>query len=230
MGHRTRSRDGSRESTVDGAGRQSLLGVAVVAGVVAVVSLVIAVADIVGGGLWVFEVLAAFGLFTGLAIAFGFLDRRPRRRLARATGTSADIPVGLASEVQERLARLDPVEHRRLEVGSPWPTVVVGPTGVDVVTVAAVADADAAGVGRLAAIVSAVRDLLGGLDVEVTGSLVVARPHGRVTGVGDVRVVDVDQLGEVLSSGRLVTMPVVAEVFRRLSGSLHAGASVTRAS
>ncbi|MEX0836360.1 MAG: hypothetical protein WD010_09730, partial [Nitriliruptor sp.] len=107
-------------------------GVAIAASAAAVVAVSAVVAGLGAGSSLVFETLALSGVILGIAVAFGGLDRdllvRSTRR--REWGHPEVTPSSLASAVTARLDALDPVEHRRLELGTPWPTVVIGPTGV----------------------------------------------------------------------------------------------------
>jgi hypothetical protein len=190
------------------------MGTAVVAFTVAVVA---AVAIGAGANLWIFEVLAAVGALVGVGLAFGLLDRSPfasRRGRMRTAVPSA--PPELSAQVTAQLAALDPVEHRSLALGAPWPTVVVGPTGVRVVTVAGTPDA--AVLHALDGVVAQVREVAFP-DLDVTGVLVVPTP-ARWTRHGAVQVIGHDQLADVLARGPLVPMPVVVRVFARVSARL----------
>jgi hypothetical protein len=84
----------------------------------------------------VVEVVAALGILVGVAVGMGVIDadrgrRRRDRRRAPPPSTAAAAVAGLDG--------LDRIEHRRIELGDPWPQVVVGPTGVVVVDVCDVA-------------------------------------------------------------------------------------------
>jgi hypothetical protein len=174
------------------------------------------------GAVWAFEVVAMLGIVVGLAVAFGWMDRRagrPRTRRRLYVGSVA--APGLAQATAAQLEKLDPVEHRRLDLGDPWPVVVVGPTGVSVVAVAG--DRQGADVRRLeeilGAVASAVATLPGDRAVDIRGLLVVERGRGPTT-TTQVQPVTPDQLVAVIGHGSLVPMATVTALFARLSGML----------
>lgn len=165
------------------------------------------------GPLWVSEVLALVALVVGVVLLGDV--RRSRRRGAVADRAAS----GLATDVRLRLAGLDPVEHRLLDLDRS--IVVVGPTGVRIVVAAtSLHDPAVRGLDRRVAEVAAVVD---DLEMRVAGLVVVARgPVPTVTPSG-VPVVAVDRLDEALATGELRALPTVAESFARLSARLDLG-------
>ena len=176
----------------------------------------------VTGRPWVFEALAGLGLLAGLGVACGAFDRRPARSAAAREGQPA-TPT-LRAAVDERLGTLDRLEHRRLDLGAPWPSVVIGPTGVAVIAPASVAHGLV--VRRLAAVVAEVRGSLAGTAggvLPVRGLLVMDRPEvDRVVDLADEPVsrITADQLLDTLARGTLTRMTVVEEAYGRLAGTL----------
>jgi hypothetical protein len=206
-----------------GTGRGDAVGVVVVATTAVLVAASVLVAGLGSGASWVFEVLAATGLLVGLGVAFGALDRgRSARRWARRPQHEPPVPASLADDVAGRLARLDQVEHRRLDLGSPWPTVVVGPTGVFVVSVAARVVTPA--IVRLEEVVLLASGVVSALEVDrevpVRGLLVV--PPAETVAAASARVTSVtpDELDAAIAAGGLVPMSTVDRTFARLNGVL----------
>jgi hypothetical protein len=198
---------------------------AVVLVAVALVAVGTVIASLVTGkgSVWAFEVLAVLGILAGIAVALGGLDRVTPAwsGRGRASGVTRAVP-WLAEATAAHLASLDPVEHRRLDLGSPWPAVVVGPTGVSVVHVAA--DPVGPCLDRIAEVVATVRAVVAQVSVaqqvDVQG-LFVAAP-GRVSRLPDgVRRVCPEQLDGALASGPLVPVSTVNALFARLSGQLE---------
>lgn len=207
--------------------------------VVAVVALVVASALIAAGfGLVpprAFEVLAGIGLLVGVGAAFGAFDRknswmrarRDRERRAHA----ASRP--LAAAVDAQLRAVDPVEHRRLDLGEPWPVVLVGPTGV---TVVAVADrVVAGGVAQVQRVAEVVREVAashrGVRPVAVTAVLVLPETQLAISALDPspligVSTVGVGDLPDVLTRGPLVPMATVIALFAQLASRLGPGLRV----
>lgn len=204
-------------------------GVVIVASATVVVSASVIAAGIGSGSFWVFELLAATGLLVGLGAAFGAFDRGPlrrvrsaRRRRRSATG-EPQVDPALSASVEAQLATLDAVEHRRLDLGAPWPTVVVGPTGVTVVDVAGRVSGDT--VARLRDVVVEVHRLTrthaaGGRPIAVRALLVVPDHEVAPTVAQDVTAVAVADLAGALARGPIVPMATVTALFARLSGQL----------
>lgn len=200
----------------------SLPALLLVAGAALAVSGVAAVLGARAAGTLAFELLASVGLLLGLGVAFGGLDRRWRRHRASRRLASAHTSSELAAEVEARLRRLDPVEHRRLELGAPWPSVIVGPTGVHVV---AVADGDGrAAAARLEQVHDGVVDLLAAdhrRHVATVRALLVVPTGGRPRAVAaPVRTVLAEELDDTLARGALLPMAAITDLFQRLNGAL----------
>lgn len=199
-------------------------GVVIVASTAVLVAVSVIAAGLGAGALWVFEALAATGLLVGLGVAFGAFDRGPwtsgwRRRGGRELQVSPE----LAASVEAALRALDPVEHRRLDLGSPWPTVVVGPTGVTVIAVAGKVGAST--VIRAQEVLVQVRRVIrrqsSGRPIAVRALLVV--PDDQLPeqpGHADVRAVSVAELADVVTRGPIVSMATVATLFAKLTGEL----------
>jgi hypothetical protein len=167
----------------------------------------------------------------GSAVAFGVFDHRP----GRGDGLAPDgRTAALAEHV---LSSLDGIEHRRVELGAPWPQLSVGPTGVVVVDVCALEGPvalDARGIRRrddrrwccrcdtaLGASTAARRALAPtDLDVPVRTIAVVATGTS-VTIARDapeeVSLVTVDRLADELARGPVLPMAVVEASFAVLS-------------
>lgn len=222
VGRTWRATGGRRPPVTDDGGREAA-GLILVAGTVAVVAASVIAAGVGAGTLWVFEFLAATGLLIGLGVAFGAFDRGGflRRRGRRRPGAPSASPE-LAAAVLERIEALDRVEHRRLELGDPWPMVVVGPTGVSVIAIAErVAAPDVARLEEVVVVATGVvRSLALSRRVDVRGLLVV--PDGETVLMMSARVHSVvaSDLEAVIARGALVPMATVAELFARLSGAL----------
>lgn len=199
--------------------RRAPRGVAIGAAVVLIGGLA---AALVTGRAWIFEAIVGLVLLTGIGLACGALDRRQPRRDAPTT-VAADSSPELRAALEVRLACLDPLEHRRLDLGDPWPSVVVGPTGVAVVAPASAAHRTVA--RRLQVVVEQIEVRLAGVTagpLPVRG-LVVVDHHDR--GMidlddGPVRYVAVTDLLDHLARGPLVAMATVAAVHARLAGDL----------
>jgi hypothetical protein len=174
------------------------------------------------GAVWAFEIAVVLGIVVGMVVAFGGLDRGKlgRRRARRRADLAAAAP-WLTQATASQLDDLDPVEHRRLDLGAPWPVVVVGPTGVSVVAVAGYDPRTAT--ARLDEVVAAVTavtvQLRPARQVDVRGLLVV-EPGRTPSTPPTVQVITPAQLGPTIAHGSLVPMATVAALFARLSGVL----------
>lgn len=169
----------------------------------------------------ILEAFIALAFVLGLGLVSGALERPARR--PRPVRTTADP--ALAAAVGERLRQLDQLEHRRVDLGDPWPTLVIGPTGVAVLAPAGPDDADV--VRRLRTTAAEVDHLLAGTDASalpVRAVLVTAGTAGGATVVHDVDAeverVSLDALLDHLARGPLTSMTCVREAHGRLAGSL----------
>jgi hypothetical protein len=175
------------------------------------------------GAVWAFEIAVVLGIVVGVVVAFGGLDRGKlgRRRTRRREDLAAMAAPWLTQATASQLDDLDPVEHRRLDLGAPWPVVVVGPTGVSVVAVAGGDPRTAtARLTDVVAVVAAVTaELPPARQVDVRGLLVVA-PGRTPPTPPTVQVITPAQLGPAVAHGSLVPMATVTALFARLSGVL----------
>jgi hypothetical protein len=207
-------------------------GVIVVASAAVVVGAVAIAAGVGAGALWVFEVLTATGLIVGLGAAFGVFERGlPDRRAPHPGGrvaATATVAPALSASVDRQIRALDAVEHRRLDLGSPWPTVVIGPTGV---TVIAVADrVDGEHVVRLRRVASRIRRSTRGqpADRPVTVDALLVVPDAEVPGTcnrtgafaADVRTVALRDLPGAVVRGPILPMTTVTALYSQLTGEL----------
>lgn len=200
-------------------------GVAIVASTAVVVAASAIAAGVGAGALWVFEVLAATGLLIGLGAAFGVFERElpgPRDGFPGGRFAARQAAPELSASVEEQLQALDPVEHRRLDLGSPWPAVVIGPTGVTIVAVADRVGADH--LARLRDIMVQIRRSTRAQQQErriVVRALLVV-PDGEVPGAAsaEVRVIPVADVAGAVAGGPILPMSTVTAVFSRLSGEL----------
>lgn len=167
-----------------------------------------------------------------------------RRNQPQVTVTDRTVAAGSAAAIDA----LDRVEHRRLELGRPWPQLVVGPTGVSIIemcpglgpahpTPAGVPTASRDGCARCGAarvVAQRARQLLagieGGHDVPVR-VLAVVPPNAQACGggtgpAGAFGVVPADRLPDTLARGPVLPMALVERSFTRLASL--AGALVDR--
>lgn len=180
------------------------------------------------------ELVAVLGVLLGLAVAFGGLEPRRKRGLRPPGRVDADPRT--ASVAAATLDSLDRIEHRNVELGTPWPRLIVGPTGVavvDVCTLTGPVEIDARGVhGRRsrhcprcrtsAAIAASLRDALGLEQVTAPVRFIAVVPEGTTVTIaldapGGVTAVSVDALADVLSRGPVLPMETVDHVFARLT-------------
>lgn len=172
-------------------------------------------------------------LLLGSAVAFGGFDRHERPD--RSDGLAPDgRTAALAEHV---LASLDRIEHRRVELGTPWPQLSVGPTGVVVVDVCGVEGPvllDATGVHRrddrrscrrCDAVFQAGDAARGALAATAAGvpvrTIAVVAPGTSVTialdAPADVSLMTVDELADALTRGPVLPMATVDAAFAVLS-------------
>jgi hypothetical protein len=193
----------------------------------------------------VVEVLAVIAILIGMAVALGVFegDRRGRGRAASHPAPPAPLPTAAAA--QACLDGLDRIEHRRIELGEPWPQVVIGPTGVVLVEVcglanASIPDADPlrpprepvptdARCGRCGAArgsIARLREVVAGIP-EAAGvpvrSVVLVAPgaaDGCGAGQDEVAVRAADRLADELARGPVLPMATVDAVFAGLARQL----------
>ena len=172
-------------------------------------------------------------LLTGSAIASGAFDGTDA-----SDGRDGLAPDGRTAALAEHvLNSLDGIEHRRVELGRPWPQLSVGPTGVVVVDVCGlegpvVVDAD--GIRRrddqrscvrchavLAAGNAARRALAASAAQVPVRTIAVVAPGTSVTialdAPAEVSVMPVDELADALARGPVLPMAVVEAAFAVLS-------------
>lgn len=196
--------------------RPVLVAALVAAGVLAALGLAVIGTERV----WVFEAAAGLGMLFGLGLASGALDRVPRK--PPTVGTATHATPALRAAVSSRLSHLDPLENRRLELGDPWPSLVVGPTGVAVVAPASSGHGEVT--ARLTRVADEVERRLAGTSavrLPVRPLLVVEANHAaRSDVVGEVPRVTIDHLLETLARGPLAPMSAVSTAYGRLAGDL----------
>jgi virulence-associated protein VagC len=185
------------------------------------------------------ELMAVLGVLLGVGIAFGAAERRPRRGSSLLPPGRGEPDGRLAARVVQTLTACDRIEHRRLEVGNPWPQLLVGPTGaivVDLCRVGGRVELDRSGVrdggegrGRPCSrcqdalrIAASLRESLRAAAIEFPvrtvavvdeGTDVVIRPDAP----DDVCVVAVDGLADALSRGPVHPMGQVDAAFAQLT-------------
>jgi hypothetical protein len=188
------------------------------------------------GPIAVIEVLVLLAVVAGLSVTL----RRPARdRVLIPLSRAAPDPEVAAATVAV-LESLDGIEHRRVEIGYPWPAVVVGPTGIHLVDVcpfaagpgACAAPLEWPGEGcarclRNASIAGLIERTVTGLEdggrhVPVRTLAVVgmgsSEASAAVPAVSDaVTIVPVDRLADALARGPLLPMAVVERAYRSLA-------------
>lgn len=172
------------------------------------------------------EALMVMLLLVGsLLVVAARRDRRP--------SLPTDRP--LVASTAAAIDALDRVEHRRLELGRPWPQLVVGPTGVSIVdiclglaplhrTSAGVPTAAAHGCERCLATRAAAdraRQLLAGVEDgrHVPVRVLAVLPPGVAVcaGAEAVDAVPADRLSDTLVRGPVLPMALVDRAFTRLA-------------
>ncbi len=172
-------------------------------------------------------------LLMGSAVAFGAFDGH-----GPAEGADGLAPDGRTTALAEHvLGSLDGIEHRRVELGRPWPQLSVGPTGVVVVDVCGLEGPvvlDATGIRRrddqrscarcraaCAAGHAARRALAGsGAQVPVRTIAVVAAGTSVTVAIdapAETLLINVDELADTLARGPVLPMAVVDASFALLS-------------
>jgi hypothetical protein len=178
----------------------------------------------------VVEVLVLAAVVGGLVVSL----REPGRARRNDPVRPAPDP-GVADVAARALDRLDGIEHRRVELGAPWPAVVVGPTGIHLVDICPVAQgAPARCAGTAAAsgcercvrntrIIRALRRQLASRGearpVPVRAVAVVAAGTSRPPhpAPDHVEVVPVDRLPDALARGPVLPMADVDRAFQALA-------------
>ncbi|MBS3940511.1 MAG: hypothetical protein KG028_06080 [Actinobacteria bacterium] len=157
------------------------------------------------------------------------------RRRHHGAGADDAIAAGTAAAIDA----LDRVEHRRLELGTPWPQLVIGPTGVSIVDMcpgvgartltpvgvhAASQRQTCARCGAARAAADRARQLLAGVEdgrlvpVRVLAVVPPGTPICRDTGLEDaLDVVPADRLPDMLARGPVLPMALVDRAFTRLA-------------
>ncbi|MFA9429866.1 hypothetical protein [Egicoccus sp. AB-alg2] len=206
-----------------------LLGRLTVVAAVGTVAIVVATGtDGVGTTI---EILVVLGL---LAVSL-LLASPPRRRTWQLAGADR----AMAAVTTAAIDALDRVEHRRVDLGAPFPQMVVGPTGVSIVDVCPIRGdvhvtrdgvqeigagttcrrCDAAARAAEAAR-RALHEVEGGPDVPVR-VLAVVPPGTRVSrdaGLADaIDAVPADRLSDRLARGPVLPMALVDRSFTRLA-------------
>lgn len=186
-----------------------------------------------GSAGWTVGSAAIVALLTGSAAAYRVLEGRERR----------DRPDGLAPDgrtaalAEHVLGSLDRIEHRRVELGTPWPQLSVGPTGVVVVDVCGLEGPvllDATGVRRrddrrscrrcCAALRAgdAARRALAPTAAEMPVRTIAVVARGTSVTIGldapaEVSLITVDELADTLTRGPVLSMATVEASFDVLS-------------
>jgi 8-oxo-dGTP pyrophosphatase MutT (NUDIX family) len=182
--------------------------------------------------------------------------RAPRRSLSRllprtirARRAEALSPPDRSTALQTAaaLTRLDGIEHRVMELGEPWPQLVVGPTGATVLDVCridgpveVVADGVRDGIrevscGRCdaaALAATAVRETFEQAGLAVPVRTVTVMPSGTSIVVAadapcDVVVITIEDLGDVLARGPVLPMTTVDAAFARAARTLTTDARLS---
>lgn len=185
------------------------------------------------------ELVTILALLLGLGVAFGTGARRPRRGSSMVPPGRTTPDARLATRAAQTLDGIDHIEHRRLEIGRPWPQLLVGPTGatvVDLCPVESEVELDRTGVrdrggsdGRPCSrcqdalgLAGTVRDVLSGAGLELpVRTVAVVGDDTRVTirpdAPDDVNLVRVDRLADALARGPVFAMGMVDAAFQQLT-------------
>jgi hypothetical protein len=186
------------------------------------------------GPIQVIEVAVLLVVVAGVSVSL----RRPRGARGSGVRHGRALPdPRVAAATIAALESLDGIEHRRVELGAPWPAVVVGPTGVHLVDVCPFGDGGRCGApdglpmdgcarcGRNAAISALIGRQLTGL----TGArrvpirtLAVVAAGARVPPATDgdeqgTVIVPVDRLPDALARGPVLPMADVERAYRSLA-------------
>lgn len=175
------------------------------------------------------EVVAVLVFLGASTVAFGVLDRPRRRRRSARDARTAVMAEGV-------LAGLDGVEHRRVELGAPWPQLSVGPTGVvliDVCDLGGPIVLDGPDVRRLGGpracpgcaamnetegrVRRALADVAPDMPVRSISVLAPGTAVCATSPSSGRRAVGVDGLADLLARGRVLPMPAVDAAFAALS-------------
>jgi hypothetical protein len=184
-----------------------------------------------------------------MAVALGVFEGDERRRGHRGDRRPMPpVPLLTAAAAQACLDGLDRIEHRRIELGDPWPQLVVGPSGVVLVELcgqsAAAPPAHGLGAGAhgpagpscgrcgtAGTSVSRLRDVVAGIpgaaEVPVRSVVLVAPDLVAATcgaGHGDVTVRPADRLADELARGPVLPMATIDAVFAGLARQLTSSA------
>jgi hypothetical protein len=180
------------------------------------------------GPVFVLETAVLLAVIAGLVVSL---------RAPQGGGPAPPVPHDpdpqVATAVGEILDALDGIEHRRVELGSPWPAVVVGPTGVQLLDVCPFGEGRGRAAGppsvdgsqryeRNARITAALERALsadgGARSVPVRSVAVVAAGTETPPALdGRVEVVPVDRLAGALARGPVLPMADVDRAFRALA-------------
>ena len=182
------------------------------------------------------EAMAAVAVLVGLVVAFGVLE--PIRRSSGPTLGARPTDLATSAGAERVLDALDPIAHRRLDIGMTWPQLLVGPCGVAIVAVCpldgplelradgvfdATNGSSCPGCGDSSDVAMAVREALGTSAVPIRRFAVVpagATVSGEVACSGDITALSVSQLADALARGPVLSMDTVDAVFTRLARSV----------
>lgn len=178
----------------------------------------------------------AWAVQPALALGWGFIGFGGAAELVRAgrlrRRRQATPDPSTALEVDAALGGLDRVEFRSVELGTPWPQLTVGPTGVTIIDVCPTLSRPSGRpvprsvegrLTRLAAARRVVRETLeeAGVDLPVRAVVVFAAgqaaPRLRRRAHAPDLWVAPEELPGALVSGPVASMPVVDAAFRSLA-------------
>jgi hypothetical protein len=186
------------------------------------------------------EVAVLLGVLVGVFVTFGgSLRSGPPRTADRAPGPPDPDVAAAAAAV---LDRLDGIEHRRLDLGHPWPAIVVGPSGVHLVDVCptvddvahcASADADRcrrceASARILSRVRRAVEELGPDRAIPVSAVAVVGNACSGPAAGGSVQLVPAHRLQDTLARGPVLPMATVDAAFAAVTSLRAVGAGSGR--